>query len=242
MIRTIIVVSYYALGLVLVMPWLILWSLLTGSPDFMYQMTMKVVRSGLRIAGIRVRVEGLENIPPGVCIFAANHVSNMDPLAFVPAIPRRVSLLAKDKIFRIPILSKAMRLAKLIPVDRADREAAASSVDMAVQYLKEGLSFAVYPEGTRSRDGRLLPFKKGTFVMAIEAGVPVVPVSIAGAQTLMRKGDWTVQPGEVTIRFGRAVDASKYTMDHRSELLARVESLVVAGLPEEQRPLPSSGA
>ena len=242
MIRTIIVVSYYALGLVLVMPWLILWSLLTGSPDFMYQMTMKVVRSGLRIAGIRVRVEGLENIPPGVCIFAANHVSNMDPLAFVPAIPRRVSLLAKDKIFRIPILSKAMRLAKLIPVDRADREAAASSVDIAVQYLKEGLSFAVYPEGTRSRDGRLLPFKKGTFVMAIEAGVPVVPVSIAGAQTLMRKGDWTVQPGEVTIRFGRAVDASKYTMDHRSELLARVESLVAAGLPEEQRPLPSWGA
>jgi 1-acyl-sn-glycerol-3-phosphate acyltransferase len=242
MIRTIIVVSYYALGLVLVMPWLILWSLLTGSPDFMYQMTMKAVRSGLRIAGIRVRVEGLENIPPGVCIFAANHVSNMDPLAFVPAIPRRVSLLAKDEIFRIPILSKAMRLAKLIPVDRADREAAASSVDIAVQYLKEGLSFAVYPEGTRSRDGRLLPFKKGTFVMAIEAGVPVVPVSIAGAQTLMRKGDWTVQPGEVTIRFGRAVDASKYTMDHRSELLARVESLVAAGLPEEQRPLPSAGA
>jgi len=236
MIRTVIVVLYYALGLVLVMPWLILWSQLTGSPDFMYVMTMKAVRSGLRIAGVRVRVEGLENIPPGVCIFAANHVSNMDPLAFVPAIPRRVSLLAKDEIFRIPILSKAMRLAKLIPVDRADKEAAASSVDIAVQYLKEGLSFAVYPEGTRSRDGRLLPFKKGTFVMAIEAGVPVVPVSIAGAQTLMRKGDWTVHPGEVIVRFGRAVDASAYSMDKRTELLARVEALVAAGLPEDQRP------
>jgi len=216
MIRTIFVVAYYALGLVLVMPWLILWSLLTGSPDFMYQMTMKAVRSGLRIAGVRVRVEGLENIPPGVCIFAANHVSNMDPLAFVPAIPRRVSLLAKQEIFHIPILSKAMRLAKLIPVDRADREAAASSVGIAVQYLKEGLSFAVYPEGTRSRDGRLLPFKKGTFVMAIEAGVPIVPVSIAGAQTLMRKGDWAVQPGEVIVRFGPAVDASTYSMDRRT--------------------------
>jgi 1-acyl-sn-glycerol-3-phosphate acyltransferase len=242
MIRTIIVVLYLVLGLVLVMPWLILWSLLTGSPDFMYQMTMKAIRSGLRIAGIRVRVEGLENIPSGVCIFAANHVSNMDPLAFVPAIPRRVSLLAKKEVFRIPILSKAMQLAKLIPVDREDREAAASSVDLAVGYLKEGLSFAVYPEGTRSRDGRLLPFKKGTFVMAIEAGVPVVPVSIVGAQTLMRKGDWTMQPGEVSIRFGSAVDASKYTMDQRGELLARVESLVAAGLPEDQRPLPSSGS
>ena len=111
MIRTVMAVLYYALGLVLVMPWLILWSLLTGSPDFMYEITMKGVRSGLRIAGIRVRVEGLKNIPHGVCIFAANHVSNMDPLAFVPAIPRRVSLLVKKEVFRIPILSKAMRLA-----------------------------------------------------------------------------------------------------------------------------------
>jgi 1-acyl-sn-glycerol-3-phosphate acyltransferase len=240
MIRTIIAVLFYALGLLLVMPCLILWSLLTGSPDFMYHTSMKAVRAGLRMAGVRVRVEGLENIPPGVCIFAANHVSNMDPLAFVPAVPRRVSLLAKKELFRIPILSKAMRLAKLIPVDRGDREAAATSVDVAVQYLKEGLSFAVYPEGTRSRDGRLLPFKKGTFVMAIEAGVPVVPVSIVGAQALMRKGDWTVQPGEVTIRFGPAVDASKYSMDRRAELLARVEALVAAGLPENQRPVPAA--
>jgi 1-acyl-sn-glycerol-3-phosphate acyltransferase len=237
MIRTSIVVIYFSLALLLVMPWLILWSLLTGRPDFMYRVTMKGVRCGVRIAGIRVHVEGLENIPPGVCIFAANHVSNMDPLAFVPAIPRRVSLLAKKEVFRIPILSKAMRMAKLIPVDREDREAAASSVDIAVKHLNDGLSFAVYPEGTRSRDGRLLPFKKGTFVMAIEAGVSVVPVSISGAQKLMRKGEWTLQPGEVTIRFGPAVDASRYTMDRRSELLARVEALVAAGLPEDQQPL-----
>src|ERR1700731_1853016 len=132
MIRTILAVLYYALGILLVMPWLILWSLLTRSPDLMYEVTMKGVRSGLRISGVQVRVEGLENIPPGGCLFAGNHVSNMDPLAFVPAIPRRVSLLVKKEVFRIPILSKAMRLAKLIPVDRADREAAASSVDIAV--------------------------------------------------------------------------------------------------------------
>src|ERR1700730_15398572 len=103
MIRTILVVLFYGLALLLVMPWLILWSLLTGSVDFMYQLTMKGVRFGLRIAGIGVHVEGLENIPSGVCIFAANHVSNIDPLAFVPAIPRRGSLLAKKEVFRIPI-------------------------------------------------------------------------------------------------------------------------------------------
>jgi 1-acyl-sn-glycerol-3-phosphate acyltransferase len=102
--------------------------------------------------------------------------------------------------------------------------------------LKEGLSFAVYPEGTRSSDGRLRPFKKGTFVMAIQAGVPVVPVSISGAQHLMRKGEWTMRPGEVVVRFGRAVNGAQYTMERRAELLARVEAIVAAGLPDDQQP------
>lgn len=241
MIRTLALICYLFLMLILVMPWLILWSLMTESPDLMYTITMRLVLSSLRIAGIRVRVEGMENIPAGVCVFAANHVSNVDPLAFVPSIPRRVSIIAKEDVFRIPVLSKAMRLAKFIPVDRTDREAAAESVELAVQCLKQGLSFAIYPEGTRSRDGRLLPFKKGAFVIAIQAGVPVVPVSIAGAQSLMRKGEWIIRPGEVTIRFGPAVDASRYTIDRRGELLARVHTLVAAGLPEDQRPLPSNG-
>jgi 1-acyl-sn-glycerol-3-phosphate acyltransferase len=237
MIRTIALVAYFILALVLVMPWLILWSFLTGSPDLMYSTAMKAVRLGNRIVGMRVRVEGLENIPAGVCVFAANHISNVDPLAFVPAIPRRVSLLAKNELFRVPLLSAAMRLAKFVPVARRDPEAAAASVDTAVARLKEGLSFAVYPEGTRSPDGRLRPFKKGAFVMAIQAGVPIVPVSIAGAQHLMRKGDRAIHPGEVVVRFGPAVETSQYTMDQRAELLARVESLVAAGLPPDQQPV-----
>jgi len=237
MIRTIAVVLFLALALLLVMPLFILWTLLTGTADLMYEVAMKTVRASLRIAKIRVRVEGLENIPPSVCIFAANHISNVDPIAFVPAIPRRVSVLLKSELFRIPILSTAMRLAKFVPVDRADKEAAVASVDVALGVLKEGLSLAVYPEGTRSPDGRLKPFKKGTFALAIEAGVPIVPVSISGAQHLMRKGEWTMRPGETVVRFGPPVDASQYTMERRMELLARVEELVAAGLPEDQQPL-----
>ena len=236
MIRTIAVVLFLALADLLVMPLFILWTLLTGSADLMYEVAMKTVRASLRIAKIKVRVEGLENIPPGVCIFAANHISNVDPVAFVPAIPRRVSVLLKTELFRIPILSTAMRLAKFVPVDRADKEAAVASVDVALGVLKEGLSLAVYPEGTRSPDGRLKPFKKGTFALAIEAGVPIVPVSISGAQHLMRKGEWTMRPGEIVVRFGPSVDASQYTMERRMELLARVEELVAAGLPEDQQP------
>ena len=236
MIRTILAVIYLALGILLVMPWLMLWSFLTGRADFMYRVAMRVVRTGVRIVGVRVRVEGTDNIPPGVCMFAANHVSNIDPLAFVPAIPRRVGLLVKSELFRVPILAKAMRMAGFVPVQRENREAAAGSVEEALKYLKEGLSFAVYPEGTRSRDGRMLPFKKGAFLMAVRAKVPVVPVSIVGAQDLMRKGEWAVRPGEVTIRFGPAVDASAYTVEQRAILLARLEELVAAGLPEDQKP------
>ncbi|MGB8838731.1 MAG: lysophospholipid acyltransferase family protein, partial [Candidatus Acidiferrales bacterium] len=128
-------------------------------------------------------------------------------------------------------------LARLIPVNRGDKEAAAESVETAIKYLKEGLSFCVYPEGTRSPDGHLLPFKKGTFVMAIRAGVPVVPVSLAGTQRLMRKGDWTIHPGQVVVRFGPAVNAAEYSADQRDELRKRVQDLVAAGLPEDQKPL-----
>ena len=237
MIRTIAVMLYVLPALVFVLPLLILWTLLTGDANFMYWVFIGALRVTMRIAGIHIRVEGTENIPPGVCVFAANHASNIDPVALVPNIPRRVALLAKKEVFRVPILSKALHLAKLVPVDRADREAAAESVDIAIQYLKEGLSFLVYPEGTRSPHGHLLPFKKGTFVMAIRAGVPVVPVSLAGTQRLMRKGDWTLHPGEVVVRYGPPVDASEYSPDQRDVLRQRVQDLVAAGLPEDQKPV-----
>ncbi len=237
MIRTILVLTFVGMALVFVQPLLILWTLLTGDPNFMYRTFMRALRVSLRLAGIRVRVEGLENIPSGVCVFASNHASNLDPVALVPNIPRRVALLAKKEVFHIPILSKAISLAKLVPVDRADKEAAAESVDIAVNYLKEGLSFCVYPEGTRSRDGRLLPFKKGTFLMAIRAAAWVVPVSLAGTQRLMRKGDWTIHPGEVIVRYGRAINAAEYSEDQRDELRQRIQESVAAGLPEEQKPL-----
>lgn len=237
MIRTVALVIFFAFALVLVLPFLILYTAVSGSADVMYEVAMKAVRAGLRVANIQVRIDGLENIPPGVCIFAANHISNVDPLAFIPAIPRRVSILVKRELFRIPILSTAMRMAKFVPVDRADKEAAAASVDVSVGVLREGLSFAVYPEGTRSPDGRLRHFKKGISAIAIQAGVPIVPVSISGAQHLMRRGEWIMRPGEVVVRFGQAVDASQYTMERRNELLARVEELVAAGLPPDQQPI-----
>jgi 1-acyl-sn-glycerol-3-phosphate acyltransferase len=240
MLRTLIVVILFGLCILFVLPWLILWSLLTGTQDLMYFSSMKAVDVVLRIVGVRVRVEGLENIPAGTCIFAANHVSNIDPLAFAPHIPRRVAIPLKKELFRIPILSYGMRLAKFIVVDRESRKAAADSLRLSLLYLQQGFSFAVYPEGTRSPDGRLGAFKRGAFLMAVEARVPVVPVSIAGARKLMPKGEWAIHPGEVLIRFGPPVETSDYTIATLRDLVSRVHASVAAGLPPDQQPLPQA--
>lgn len=237
MIRTLLLALFFALAIILALPWLILWSVIVGNADLMYGLAMKVVRLGNRVAGIRVRVEGLENIPPGACVFISNHVSNADALAFIPAIPRRVAILIKQELFRVPILSTGMRRAQFIPVDRSDREAAVASIDVAVRTLKEGLSFAIFAEGTRSADGHMRPFKRGAFTVAILAGAPVVPVAISGTWALLKKGAWIISPGEAVVRFGPAVDASSYTMARRGELLARVQALVAEGLPPDQQPV-----
>jgi 1-acyl-sn-glycerol-3-phosphate acyltransferase len=236
MIRTVAACVFMSLFILLAGPPFILHAVLTGSVERLYGMALWGMGRALWIASVEVRREGVENIPPGVCIFAANHTSNLDPPALVLAIPRRVALLAKKEVFRFPIVGTAMRLANIVPVDRSDREAAVASLEKAVAGLRAGVSYLVFPEGTRSPDGRLRPFKKGTFVMAIQAGVPVVPVSVVGAHLRMRKDEWAIHPGEVIIRFGPAVDSAGYTMERRGEMLARVEGIVAANLPEDQRP------
>jgi 1-acyl-sn-glycerol-3-phosphate acyltransferase len=121
-------------------------------------------------------------------------------------------------------------------VDRENRDAALASVKLAVEYMREGFSFLVYPEGTRSPDGRLRRFKKGTFAIAIEAGIPIVPVACAGAHHIMPKNSLLVRPGKVTVRFGKPIDASAYTVEQRDELAQRVHDAVAAELPKDQKP------
>ncbi len=240
MIRSIFLFTCLGLAVILLLPRLILWTLLTKNPDFMYRTAMRAIRLFLRLIGVRVRVEGLENVPPRVCIFAANHISAIDPMAFIPAIPRRVAILVKRELFRVPVFGAAMRAAQFVPVDRADRESAAASLDLSVERLKQGASFAIYPEGTRSPDGRLRQLKKGAFIMAVGAAVPIVPVSIAGAQKIMRKGSWKVFPGDVIVRFGPPVDGARFSLQIWDDLRARVASLIAATLPPDQQPLPNS--
>jgi len=236
MIRTTIVAVFLSLYTLVLGPPLILLTLATRSATLMYWVGVKGVVFITHIAGLRVRVEGLENIPAGVCMFAANHTSNADAAAIVGAIPRRLAIFGRKSLFDIPIVGLAFRLAKFVPVDRGNRDAALNSVKQAVEYMKTGSSFLVYPEGTRSPTGRLARFKKGSFVMAIEAGVPVVPVACAGAHRIMPKNSLVIHPGTVTVRFGKPIDASAYAIEQRDDLAKAIHDAIAAELPDEQKP------
>jgi 1-acyl-sn-glycerol-3-phosphate acyltransferase len=237
MIRSLFAALFLTLYTLVLGPPLLLYSLASGSVDLLYRMGVGGVLFVVRAVGVKIRVEGVENVPPGVCVFVANHTSSADAPAVVGSIPRRIAILAKQSLFRIPIVGQAFRLAHFVPVDRFDREAAIASIDKAVEELRGGTSFLIYPEGTRSNDGRLQAFKKGAFVMAIKAGVPIVPIACAGAHRIMEKRSLIIHPGEILVRFQPPIDASKYSFEQRDELSARVRASLAEALPADQRPL-----
>jgi 1-acyl-sn-glycerol-3-phosphate acyltransferase len=217
------------------------WTLLTKNITWMYWAAMWVTRAGVRAAGIRVEKLGYENIPAGrACIFMCNHVSNLDPPVLLPEIPARCSVLLKKELMSIPILGTAMRMGGFIAVERGSgrsgaRDAAQASVAAAGKAIADGLNIVVFPEGTRSLDGRLSHFKKGPFFLAMQTGAPIVPVAISGTEAMMRKGSSLITPGVATIRMLPAIEPGKYPS--REELMAAVREAIAAALPEGMKPL-----
>ena len=166
----------------------------------------------------------------------SNHVSNLDPPVLIPVIPGRCSVLLKSEILKIPILGTAMRMAKFVPVERGSRrDAAQASIAAAADALKSGLHMMVYPEGTRSLDGRLSSFKKGPFFLAQGTGAPVIPVAISGTERMMRKGSAAITPGVATLRFLPAIEPADYAT--REELMRAVRAAIASALPDEMKPL-----
>lgn len=240
MIRTAIVAVFLSLYTLIAGPFLMLHAWISGDPGLLFRAGLSGAYFISYVVGLRVRIEGREKIPAGVCLFLANHTSFADPVPIVWAIHRRIGILAKKSLFSIPIIGWAFRLANFVPVDRGNSEAAIAGVEIAVRHMKQGLSFLAYPEGTRSYDGRLLPFKKGVFALAIKAGVPIVPVALAGAQRIAPKKSLRIKPGQVVVRFGDPIDAAAYTLKERDALAARVHAAMAELLPPDQRPLDRS--
>lgn len=235
MLRTIVAVTVLALyALVIGMP-LLLLAWLTGTIGPFYPATVVGLRLALGLAGVRSRVDGMENIPAGPCLFMANHTSGVDPLVVFVSMPRRIAFLAKKELFTIPLLGWAMQKAEFIPVDRSSREGAAASAELAVEQLRHGTSMVIYPEGTRSPDARLLPFKRGGFLMAIRAGRPVVPITITGAEHILPKGGHWLRAGEIRLLCHEPIDVSGYSERDREKLLEQVRERIASGLPADKR-------
>jgi 1-acyl-sn-glycerol-3-phosphate acyltransferase len=211
------------------------WAMVTGNATPLYNATISIVRAAFRLAGIRVEVEGRERVPAHTaCIFMANHVSNLDPPALLPRIPGRTSVFVKRSLMKIPVLGYGFRLGDLIPVDRDGRvESAQESIVQARRVMADGLHITTFVEGTRSRDGRMLPFKKGPFYLAKETGAPCIPVSIFGTEGMMAKGSLKIHPGTAHITFHEPVYPDNYAT--REELLEAVRAAIASGLPEWMR-------
>ncbi len=234
MIRTIFMLTFWSLSTLIVGPPGLLIALITGRVMPLYWAATGLAGLGVRLAGVKIEVRGREHLQPDRnYIFMSNHVSNLDPPVLIPVIPGRCSVLVKKELFRIPILGTGMKVANLVPVDRSDREAAIESVNAAVQVLRQGLHMVVFPEGTRSEDGRLLPFKKGPFHLATESGVFIVPVTLLGTFECWPKTRFALRPGTATVVFHPPIDPQSF--HDRDELMTAVRKTIASALPAERR-------
>jgi 1-acyl-sn-glycerol-3-phosphate acyltransferase len=186
----------------------------------------------MTLVGIKYRVIGYERIPSCAVVFCSNHESNVDPPVLFEALHRRLRILYKAELRRVPLMATIFDVGGFVAVERADRDKALAAISRGAESLKSGNSFLIFPEGTRSRTGELLPFKKGGFIMAIEAQVPIVPVAVRGGRDAMRKGSAFVRPVMVTVRIGSPVPTAGLTLADRDNLIARVRGEIQALLGE----------
>lgn len=174
-------------------------------------------------SGVQVEARYEQALEPGRgYVFMANHQSWYDIPALLVSLPGQVRFMAKKGLFQIPILGWALHAGGFIPVDRGDRSTARQSFAGAVRELHGGASVLLFPEETRSANGRLLPFKKGGFLVALRCGFPIVPIGLRGTREIRPKGSWLIQPGRVTVRYGRPIDVSTFGLRGRAALMDEV--------------------
>jgi 1-acyl-sn-glycerol-3-phosphate acyltransferase len=190
------------------------------------------VSLALTLAGIRYRVTGLEQVPQRSVVFCSNHESNVDPPVLFEALHPQLHILYKAELHNFPLMGTVFDVGGFVAVDRRDREKALASIAEGARSLRAGNSFLIFPEGTRSRTGELLPFKKGGFIMAIEAQAPIVPVAVRGGRDAMRKGSRIIRPVHVSVRVGTPIPTAGMTLDDRDVLIDRVRLEVQKMLDE----------
>lgn len=193
----------------------------------------------IRMGGVRVQVEGEENAPTDQPrIYVSNHQSWFDVWALAAGLPGHYRFVAKKELARFPIFGRAWKVAGHVCVDRSDRGAAARSLEDAGRLIRsDGSGVIIFAEGTRSRTGKLQPFKKGAFMLALHTGVDIIPVALVGSRAVQPKGEWRVRPGTITIRIGKPIPTAEYSLDTRDLMMARTREAIEALLSgQSERP------
>jgi 1-acyl-sn-glycerol-3-phosphate acyltransferase len=233
-VRSLAAYVFIALWVGIVGPAAILIAVLVRSPALLYHAGYFAVRVGMALVGLKFTVRGGEHIlVDRAAVYVVNHASNLEPpiiFCMLRPLHPRLSVLYKAELRKLPILVWGFDLAGFVPLERANRGQSLPAVDRAAEAVRDGMSFMIYPEGTRSRTGELLPFKKGGFIMAIKAQAPVVPVAIKGARDAMRKGSPLIRPVTARVRLAAPIETAGLTMDDRDALIARVRDQVGAML------------
>jgi len=209
----------------------IIFGLVSPGEDKVHHIAKIWAKILLLLSSTRVKVIGAENVQVGKPhIFMANHQSDFDIFIVLGYVPGQFRWIAKKELFKIPLFGKAMRNAGYIEIDRDHHEKAIKSLDIAARKIREGKSVMTFPEGTRSRDGVVKPFKQGMFHLAIKAGVPIIPITIVGAGTIMPKRSLRINPGKVTLIIDKPIDVTGYTVETRAQLIERVRNLIVSNI------------
>ena len=229
--RTIILLITYALLTILLIPILLFcYPIKFAQPIIL--VTRWALWVGQKILGIRLDASGIERIDKRVpYVFMANHQSLIDGPLLYMLIPQFVRVLLKKEAFRIPVIGQAMRQVGFVAVDRKGLKGGKKSIDRATRMIKEkGISFLIFSEGTRSRDGKLQPFKRGGFFLAVNSQVPIFPVSIKGSYALLPKGSFFAKNGKVGVIFHPPVSVQGFDRDNLSQLMGEVRSVIQSGL------------
>jgi len=234
MLRTVVMLTFWGLcaPIAAIIGFPVAW--IMGNIRVLYALFMWGARAGVWLTGVRVEKVGIDKLDfSRSYIFMSNHVSNLDPPIQIPALPKQTSVMVKKELFKVPILGRAMHMGDLVPVDRGNRDAGIEAVRAAKEVVNKGMNMTIYVEGKRSFDGKMLPFKKGPFYLAMECGVPVVPMTIVGTHYAMPKARFAIKPAKVQVIFHDPIDPKDF--GDRDSLMEKVRAAIESGLPEEFR-------